>query len=61
MFKRLINFLLLANGITPAGHKEKDKWARFREDHERPEREQAQKSVEQRSEQSSADDGRRAG
>lgn len=41
MFKRLINFLLLANGITPAGHKERDKWARLREDRERWEREQA--------------------
>ncbi|MEZ6211543.1 MAG: hypothetical protein R3B46_09905 [Phycisphaerales bacterium] len=35
MFKRFINFMLLANGITPAGHKERDKWAKIREDRER--------------------------
>lgn len=45
MFKRLINFLLLANGITPSGHKEKDKWARMREDRERWERERAREPM----------------
>ncbi len=40
MFKRLFNFLLLANGITPTGHKEQDKWAKIRADRERWEREQ---------------------
>lgn len=40
MFKRLFNFLLLANGITPTGHKEQDKWAKIRADRERWEQEQ---------------------
>ncbi|MCA9283076.1 MAG: hypothetical protein H6812_05605 [Phycisphaeraceae bacterium] len=45
MFKRFINFMLLANGITPAGHQEKDKWAKIREDREQWEREQAEKQA----------------
>ncbi len=64
VFKRFINFMLLANGITPAGHKERDKWAKIREDRERWEREQAEKQASEDDDAAhaaSAGDGRRAG
>lgn len=35
MLKKLLNFLLLSNGITPDDHHERgDKWAEFREQRE---------------------------
>ena len=64
MFKRFINFMLLANGITPAGHQEKDKWAKIREDREQWEREQAEKQApedDDAAHAATAGDGRRAG
>jgi len=64
VFKRFINFMLLANGITPAGHKEQDKWAKIREDRERWEREQAEKRALEDGDEahsSPAEDERRAG
>lgn len=41
MIKKLFNFLLLSNGITPTDADEPvDKWSRFREEREAWEREQ---------------------
>ena len=35
MLKRLLNFILLSNGITPSDEGERvDKWSRFREERE---------------------------
>lgn len=40
MLKRLMDFLFFSTGITPKGHTEPDKWAKFRAEREAWERRQ---------------------
>jgi hypothetical protein len=57
MLKRLMNFLLFSTGITPADHKEPDKWAAFRAKREAWEREQQAREDAQRAGETDAGDG----
>lgn len=43
MLKRLMDFLFFSTGITPKGHTEPDKWAKFRAEREAWERRQRER------------------
>jgi hypothetical protein len=57
MLKRIINFLLFSTGITPADHKEPDKFAEIRARREAWEREQRAREDAERAAEADASDG----